>query len=138
MKKVANIAQVGTVLLTHSALAYVVTFRGYATSLEYLLIKRFIKEVYNLELPKSKYSSLWETDILLRYWEDIRNNPQLNLVELSKKVTALLLLLNGLRMTTIRTLILRKKSPYLEFFLSVFSRIRTEYKDLIHKSTYSV
>ena len=75
MKKVVNTAQISTVLLTYSALAYVVAFRGYATLLEHLLIKRFIKEVYNLGLPKSKHSSIWEADILLRYWGDIRNNP---------------------------------------------------------------
>ena len=35
-------------------------------------------------------------------------------------------------------LILRKKCPYSEFFWSVFSRIRTEYGDLLCKCPYSV
>ena len=33
---------------------------------------------------------------------------------------------------------LRKKCPYSEFFWSVFSRIRTEYRDLHNKSPYLV
>ena len=33
---------------------------------------------------------------------------------------------------------LRKRCPYLEFFWSVFSRIGTEYGDLLCKSPYSV
>ena len=33
---------------------------------------------------------------------------------------------------------LRQKCPYLEFFWSVFSRIRTEYGDFASKSLYSV
>ena len=33
---------------------------------------------------------------------------------------------------------LRKKCPYSEFFWSAFSRIRTEYGDLLHKSPYSI
>ena len=47
--------------------AFVVTLRGYATLFEQPLIERFIKEVYNLGLPKPKLSSIWEADILLTY-----------------------------------------------------------------------
>ena len=36
------------------------------------------------------------------------------------------------------TFTLRKKCPYLEFFQSVFSRIRTKYRDLRSKFLYSV
>ena len=35
-------------------------------------------------------------------------------------------------------LALRKKCPYLELFWSVFSRIRTEYKEILGISPYSV
>ena len=36
------------------------------------------------------------------------------------------------------TAVLRKKYPYLEFFYSVFSRIRTEYEEILCFSPYSV
>ena len=50
---------------------------------------------------------------------------------------------NTLRMTASKTEkyskdALRKKRPYLEFFWSVFSRILTEYRNLLCKSGYSV
>ena len=39
---------------------------------------------------------------------------------------------------SISTLALRKKCPYSEFFWSAFSRIPTEYGELLRKSPYSV
>lgn len=50
---------------------------------------------------------------------------------------------NTLRMTASKTEkyskdALRKKRPYLEFFWSAFSRILTEYRNLLCKSRYSV
>ena len=38
----------------------------------------------------------------------------------------------------IESLVLRKKFPYLEFFWSVFSIIRTEYREILPISPYSV
>ena len=90
--------QYSSITLAHSALASVVTLRGYAISSDNLLIKRFIKEmVFHLRPPKPKYSSFWDADILLRYWQKIEDNSQLNLLKLSKKVTTLFVLLHGLR-----------------------------------------
>ena len=66
------------------------------------VIKRFIKGVFHLRPPK-KHSSIWDADILLRYWQQIEDNSKLNLLELSKKVTTLLALLHGLRISTIAT-----------------------------------
>ena len=64
------------------------------------VIKRFIKGVFHLRPPK-KHSSIWDADILQRYWQQIEDNFQLNLLEL--KVTTLLVLLHGLRISTIAT-----------------------------------
>ena len=80
------------------ALASVVT-----TLSDHPLIKHFLKGVYHLRPSKSKYSSDWDADILLRYWQQTENNSQLNLLELSKKITTLLVLLHGLRINTIPT-----------------------------------
>ena len=80
-------------------LASVVTYRGYATLSDHPLIKRFIKGVFHLRPPKPKYSSIWDADILLSHWQKIEDNSQLNLLELSKKVTTLLVLLHGLRIS---------------------------------------
>ena len=64
-------------------------------------MKRFIKGVYHLRSPKP--SGIWDTDILLRYWEKIEDSSQLDLLGLSKKVTTLLVLLHGLRISTVAT-----------------------------------
>ena len=95
--------QYSSITLARSALASVVTLRGYTTLSDHPLIKFFIKGVYHLRPPKPKYSSIWDADILLIYWEQIEDNSQLNLLELSKKVTTLLVLLHGHRISTIAT-----------------------------------
>ena len=95
--------QCSSITLARSALASVVTLRGYTTLSDHPLIKRFIKRVYHLRPPKPKYFSVWDADILLRYWEKKEDNSQLNLLELTKKVTALLVLSHGLRKSAIAT-----------------------------------
>ena len=93
--------QYSSFTLAINALASVVTLRGYTTLSNQPPIKCFIKGVYHLRLLKPKYSSIWDADILLRYWKQIEDKSQLNLLELSKKVTTLLVLLHGLRISTI-------------------------------------
>ena len=95
--------QYSSITLGCSALASVATLRGYATLSDHPLIKHFIKEVFHLRPPKPKYSSIWDADILLSYWKKIEDNSQLNLLELSKKVTTLLALLHRLRISMIAT-----------------------------------
>ena len=98
--------QYSSITLARSALASVVTLRGYATLSDHPLIKRFIKGVFHLKQPKPKYSSIWDADISLRYWQKKKkkeDNSQLNLLELSKKVTTLPVLLHGLRISTFVT-----------------------------------
>ena len=84
-------------------MASLVTLKGYTTLSDHPPIKPFIKGVFHLRPPKPKYSSIWDADILLKYWQKIEDNSQLNLLELSKKVTTLLVLLHGLRISTIAT-----------------------------------
>ena len=95
--------QYTSITLARSVLASVVILRGYATLSDHPLIKRFIKGVFHLRPPKPKYSSIGDADILLKYWQKIEDNSQLNLLELSKKVTTLLVLLCRLRISTIVT-----------------------------------
>ena len=63
--------QYSSITLARSALASVVTLRGYATLSDHPLIKRFIKGVFHLRPPKPKYSSIWDADILLRHLQQI-------------------------------------------------------------------
>ena len=78
--------QYSSITLARSALASVVTVRGYTTLSEHPLIKRFIKGVFYLRPPKPKYSSIWDADILLlRYWQQIEDNSKLNLLALPRR-----------------------------------------------------
>ena len=56
----------------------------------------------------------------------------------TKSSTKLFLMNNLLSILQYRNHSLRKKCPYLELFWSVFSRIRTEYREILRISAYSV
>ena len=56
----------------------------------------------------------------------------------TKSSTKLFLMNNLLSIQQYRNHSLRKKCPYLELFWSVFSRIRTEYGEILRISAYSV
>ena len=64
--------QCSSITLACRALASLVTLRGYATLSDHILIKCFIKEVFHLRPSKPTYSSIWDPDILLRYWQKNR------------------------------------------------------------------
>ena len=64
--------QCSSITLACRALASLVTLRGYATLSDHTLIKCFIKEVFHLRPSKPTYSSIWDPDILLRYWQKNR------------------------------------------------------------------
>ena len=61
--------QYSSITLACRALASLVTLRGYATLSDHALIKCFMKEVFHLRPSKPTYSSIWDPDILLRYWQ---------------------------------------------------------------------
>ena len=101
MRKAANTA----LLLWHVVHQHLgVTLRKYATSSGNPLIKLLMKGVYHLRPPKPKYSSIQDTDVLLRYWEHTGDNFQLKLLELPQHVIALLVLLHGLTINATATL----------------------------------
>ena len=95
--------QYSSITLACSALSSVVTLSGYAPLSEHPLTKHFIKGVYFLKTPKPKYSSIWNEDILLRYWKQTEDNSQLHLLELYKNISTILVLLHGLRINLIAT-----------------------------------
>lgn len=67
-----------------------------------LLIKKFMKGVYNKRPVFPKYVSTWNPDIILSYLSSL--DKQLTLLQLSQKTCMLLLLLTGQRGQTIHLL----------------------------------
>ena len=57
--------QYSYITLARSGLASVVTLRRYTTLTDHPLIKHFI----SFKTKKPEYSSIWDADILLRYWQ---------------------------------------------------------------------
>ena len=64
-------------------------------------ITRFMKGVYELRTPMPKYKQIWDVAIVLRYFQTLEVNSQLNLDTLAKKLCTLLLLVSAQRLQTI-------------------------------------
>ena len=95
--------QYSSITLPRSALASAMTLKGYSTLSESPVTKPFIKRVCHLGPSKQKYYFIWNADILLMYLEHIEDNSQVNLLHLFKKITTLLVLFHGLRISIIAT-----------------------------------
>ena len=92
-----------SITLARSALASAMTLKVYSTLSESPVIKPFIKGICHLGPSKQKHYFIWNADILLMYWEHIEDNSQVNLLHLSNKLTTLLVLFHGLRISIIST-----------------------------------
>ena len=95
--------QHSSITLARSALASAMTLKVYSTLSESPVTKPFIKGICHLGPSKQKHYFIWNADILLMYWEHIEDNSQVNLLHLSKKITTLLVLFHGLRISIIAT-----------------------------------
>ena len=95
--------QYSSITLARSALASAMTLKVYSTLSESPVIKPFIKGVCHIGPSKQKYYFIWNADMFLMYWEHIEDNSQVNLLHLSKKITTLLVLFHGLRISVIAT-----------------------------------
>ena len=68
------------------------------------LVKRFLKAVF-LERPSlPRYQVMWDPEVVLKHITNLGINKKMKLIDLSKKITILLLLLSGQRCQTIQTL----------------------------------
>ena len=96
--------------------------------------------VYYLRLPIPKYSSIWDADILLRFWKQIKDNSHWNLLKLSKKVTTFYVLLHGFSISTTVTfdINLIKRLNYLQNLSTrEYLKRRAEYNDVHTKFLFT-
>ena len=84
------------------------------------MLKLVFTKMAQAQLPAEPYLEPSRTSAMEFFWENIWR------------------LFGDIRQGSNKLLTLRKKGPYSEFFESTFSRIRTEYGDLLGKSPYSV
>ena len=68
------------------------------------MVSRFLKGVFNLRPPAPKYTVTWSVDVVLDYLGGLPDNEQLNLQQLSHKVTMLMALTNADRCSDLAAL----------------------------------
>ena len=69
-----------------------------------ILIKRFLKGVFELRTPKPKYKTIWDVPIVLNYLKSLGSNDQLPLKVLTWKVVTLMALVSAQRCQTLHLL----------------------------------
>ena len=74
------------------------------------LVCRFLKAVFNEKPALPRYRSVWNPDVVLSYLRELGHNSNLSLIQLSRKLTMLMLLTSGQRGQTLYVLDLRNMS----------------------------
>ena len=85
-----------------SALSNVVFIPGLRSLADHPLVKRFLKCVFNMRPPNPRYVIIWDTNIVIKYLATLNNN-NISFKDLTLKLTMLLALLAGQRVSTIHT-----------------------------------
>ena len=68
---------------------------------DHILIRRFMRSVFNTRPNLPRYSKIWDVSIVLKYLENCSPGKFLNLLQLSQKLTTLIALTTGQRAQTI-------------------------------------
>ena len=84
-----------------SALASIVSVKGFNKLSDHPLIFRFIKGVYHLRPPMPQYTYTWDINLIFEYLKTLDDNNKLDLKTLNQKLAILLLLLSGQRCSTL-------------------------------------
>ena len=88
------------VATARSALAGVVHIPGVPDLAKHPLVKRLLKAVFNLRPPKPRYAYIWDAQIIVDYLRSL-DNSNISFKMLSLKLTTLLTLLSGQRVSTL-------------------------------------
>ena len=84
-----------------SALASIMSVKGFNKLSDHPLISRFIKGVYHLRRPMPQYTYTWDINLIFEYLKTLDDNNKLDLKTLNQKLAILLLLLSGQRCSTL-------------------------------------
>ena len=87
-----------TLNTARSALSTVVNIPDFSTN---AIVNRFMKGVFELRKPTSKYSSIWDVYVVLNYLSKQYPNESLSLIDLTLKTLMLVLLVTSQRGQTI-------------------------------------
>ena len=90
----------GVLATARSTLGNFLHIPGVPVLANHPLIQKLVKEAYNTRPPAPRYVVIWDTDILLQYLDSLKNN-YIDFKLLSCKVTVLLTILSGQRVSTL-------------------------------------
>ena len=90
-----------TICAARSALATCITVENVANLAEHMLIKRFVKGIFNRHPPTPKYTSIWDINIVLELFNNLPENRDMPFEQLTKKFVVLLLILSARRKHTL-------------------------------------
>ena len=68
------------------------------------LVVRFMKGVYNMKPPVSRYKAIWDVNVVLNYLQGLSPLTSLNLKDLSLKLVMLLAITTAQRLQTLQLL----------------------------------
>jgi integrase len=71
---------------------------------EHILVRRFMRSVFNIRPNLPRYNKIWDVSIVLKYLENLSPGKYLNLRQLSHKLVTLIALITGQRSQTIQSL----------------------------------
>ena len=72
-----------------SALSSVVTIRGYLKLSEHSLVSQYLKGIYSRHPPLPKHVNIWDISLLLRYYDNMDSNDNLQFKTLVKKTVVI-------------------------------------------------
>ena len=84
-----------------SALNNIIYLPEFSDISQHPLIKRFIKDIFNLRPPQPRYAEIWYVSIVFRFIDEYGHNEHLTLKKLTIKTATILLLLSGERINTL-------------------------------------
>ena len=86
-----------------SAISSIASIEGQPVG-QHLLVKRFMKAVFREKPALPRYKTTWDPDVVLNHIKSLGKNDKLTIIQVSRKLTMLLLLLSGQRCQTIHSL----------------------------------
>ena len=86
-----------------SALSAIISIEGIPAG-KHPMVRRFMRAVFNEQPVSPKSTGTWDPGIILRYYQKLGKNRNLNLSQLTRKLNMLLLILSAQRFQTIHLL----------------------------------
>ena len=87
-----------------SALASVVTIKGFAKLLDHPLLVRYLREVFNRHPPLPRYMHIWDINLVLTYYNKIGYNEELEFKYLVEKIDMFFMILGARRKHALSTI----------------------------------